>query len=211
MEKKKAHQAREEFSRVFSGKGQPDQTFENQDLLKQNQELLEQNKQLLDRQVKLYQLIKELGLSSSSSEARRAILSGAVREDGVKKTDPEDVITLKKGEEKLFSLGRRQFKRVNLKWDYIHNLKAYFTYRKEKDNGADKEQLCCQELSQDEFFKNYISLSSIKMKIENYRYLDTGKGLSGYSLQSKEVFDKFKDRSLSDIESAIESEIKKAV
>ncbi len=204
----KAHKAREEFNRVFSGKGLPDQIIENQDLLSQNQELLKQNKAILKQNeelhVKLDLLIKELGLSSSLSEARRAILSGAVREgtDHKKLTNHDALIILKKGEERLFSLGRRKFRRVNLKWDYIHNLKAYFTYRKEKDNRGDKAKLC-EELAQDKSFKDYISLSSIKMKIENYRYLDTGKGLSGFSLQSEEVFNKFKACSLPEIEKEI--------
>ena len=336
----KAHQAREEFSRVFSNKGLPDQILEDQDilwpdsrsklhidlkghenkinvdenpallaqnqaLLKQNKDLLKQNEELLEqKKIKLYQLIKKLGLSSSASEARKAVLSGAVRfranwkfihdlkaylvyrkikeggdreelcqklsqdedfknyislgsirmkienyrhrdtgeglsgysrqsnevfdkfkdqsikaiekaiqqkeepdkeslePDSIKLENPDDKITLERGDELLFSLGKRKFKRVNLKWKFIHDLKAYLVYRKIKE-GGDREELC-QKLSQDEDFKNYISLGSIRMKIENYRYRDTGEGLSGYSRQSNDIFDKFKDQSIKTIEEAIQ-------
>ena len=213
----KAHQAREEFNRVFSGqRGLPDQILENQnilnkshkglknhknkneqnqimleqnqDLLKKNKNLLEQTKDLLKqneelreqsqkKEIKLYQLIRELELSSSASEARKAVLAGAVKAHF------------------------RWNVKAHFKWKFIHDLKAYLVYRKVKE-GGNKGRLCW-DLSQDEDFKDYISLGSIKMKIENYRYLEIGEGLGHFSQQSKDVFDKFEKCSLSQIEEEV--------
>ena len=185
-----ADKSQEEFSRVFSKKGGvPDQIHEYQD-----QEPGETG---------ICQLIKKAGLCDSNSEARRGILSGAVRRDGRKLTDPQETLNLKPGDEFLLSFGKRKFKRVSLKWKKIHDLKAFHVYKKIKERG-DKKKLC-EELSQDADFKGYISLSSIKLKIENYEYLDTEEGLSNYSKQSQEVFEEYKDKDLKDIEQAIKN------
>ena len=40
-----------------------------------------------------------------------------------------------------------------------------------------------------------MSNDSFKMRIENFRYLDIGKGLNHYSKQSKKIFEKYKDAS----------------
>ena len=183
-----ADKAQEEFIRIFSNKGLPDQILEYQDQK--------------PGEVGVFQLIKEAGLSSSSSEARRGILSGAVKKDGKKLTNPQMKFNLKSGEDFLLSFGKRKFKRINLKWKEIHDLKAFLVYRKimEKEN---KEKLC-EELSRDKDFKDYISLDSIKMKIENYNYLDTKKkGLSNYSKQSQSVFKEYKTISIPEIERKI--------
>ena len=189
---KKADQAKEEFTRVFSNKGLPDEIHEAQDI-----EI---------KKVGICELIKKTGLSSSNSEARRAVLSGAIKIDGKKLMDPQAVIDFSQQENKefLLSFGKRKFKRVNLKWEEIHELKVYLIYRKEKECSAEKNRLC-EELSQDIDFKRVdISFNSLKMKFENYKYLDTGKeGLSNYSKKSKEVFDKYKDFSISDLENEI--------
>ncbi len=189
------------------------------------------------KEISVCGLIKEAGLSLSKSEARRGILSGAVRKDGKKLTDPNETVILKKGDEFLLSFGKRKFKRVNLKWEKIHDLKAYLVYRQIKegenrkpfhkqlaeDNDLKKpfhkqlaednnlKKLFREQLAEDNHFKNYISLDSIKLKIENYKFLDTSgkEGLSGYSKQSEEVFSEFKARSLSEIKEAIKSEEKK--
>ena len=122
-----------------------------------------------------------------------AFYPGAVRKDGGKLTNPQEKFNLKSGDEFLLSFGKRKFKRVNLKWKKDHDLKAFYVYKKIKE-GGNKEKLC-KELSKDEVFKDYISLDSIKMKIENYRWLDTGgqKGLSNYSKQSQEIFEEYKN------------------
>ena len=172
--------------------------------LKPEIELLEKEKTSKEREIGAAQLLKEIGLISSVNEARRKILEGAVKREGQKITDPHSKISLSKGDDILFSFGKRKFKRVNTKWDWIHNLKAYLVYRKMKDRGENKEQLC-EELTEDKSFKNYISLSSIKMKIENYRYLDTkSEGLKQYSSQSEKVYKKYKNSSIEKVIEGIE-------
>ena len=188
----KADKAQKEFAKVFSNKGLPDHIPEHQDLLGKEDK----------REIGVCQLIKELELSPSSSEARRGILAGAVRKDNKEKiTDPNKKITLKKDEEFLLSFGRRKFKTVNLKWEKIHDLKAYLAYRKIKESKS-KEQIC-EELSQDKNFKDKkISLDSIKLKVENYKYLDSKgeKGLEHCSILSRKVFEEYKDKSMPEIE-----------
>ena len=172
--------------------------------LKPEIELLEKEKTLLEREIGVAQLLKEIELVSSASEARRKILEGAVKKEGKKITDPHSKISLNRGDDILFSVGKRKFKRVNTKWNWIHNLKAYLVYRKMKDRGENKERLC-EELTEDKSFKNYISFSSIKMKIENYRYLDTkSEGLKQYSNQCEKVYKKYKNSSVEKVIEEIE-------
>ena len=89
-----------------------------------------------------------------------------------------------------------------IEWERIHDLKAYHVYRRVKE-GEDKIKLC-EELSKKEGFKKR-GLSSIIIKIENYRYIDTDgrKGCKGYSEQAKSVEAEYKDRSIQEIEQAI--------
>ena len=220
-----ANKEKEKWTKQFSKKERPDDITEYQDflirepedkallnksinktkatLLKKEIELLQKEKTLLEieieREIGIAQLLKEIGLVLSTSEARRKILEGAVKQEEQKITDPHKKISIKRGRDILFSVGKRKFKRVNTKWDWIHDFKAYLVYRKMKDRGENKEQLC-KELAEDKSFKNYISLSSIKMKIENYRYLDTkNEGLRQYSKQSEEVYKEYKNSSIEKI------------
>ncbi|MCZ0932815.1 MAG: tyrosine--tRNA ligase [Oligoflexia bacterium] len=206
---KTADRTREEFSRVFSKKGLPDQILEEQDLE--------------SKKIGVCELIKKAELSSSNSEARRAILSGAVtrrevvagvvEKEGEKLIDPQAIIDLSKKENKEFvlSFGKRKFKRVNLKWKEIHELKALLVYKKVsvkeeiKEDAKNKlKEKLCEEWAKDKDFEiSDISPASIKMKFENNRYLDTGKGLPNYSKQNKEVFDKWKDSSIEELEQEI--------
>lgn len=225
-----ADKAQEEFNRVFAHKGLPDEIYENQDLL------LGKKK----REIGVCDLLKDLDLSSSKSEARRAILSGAVKKENKEKlTDPDEKITLKEGDEFLMSFGRRKFKRVNLKWERIHDLKAYLVHRRIKEGSKkeepfkrvnlnwkwihdlkvylvhrrikeepEKEEQLFKELSEDSYFKDYISLKSIKMKIRNYEHLDTRhldvkKGLPHYSKQSEKIFNEYEKKSIEEIEKDI--------
>ena len=129
------------------------------------------------REIGICELIKRAGLSSSNSEARRAILSNAIR----------------KGH----------------KWEWIHDLKVYLVYRKVKEGLGEKDRLC-EDLAKDEDFKEAkISSKSIKMKFENNRYLDTGKGLEHCSKQNKQVFNKYKDCSIKEITTDIENEARR--
>ena len=197
-----ANKEKEKWTKQFSKKELPDDIPEYQDFLNKKIELLQKEKTLL--KIGIAQLLKEIGLVSSASEARRKILEGAVKEERQKITDPHKKISINRESDILFSVGKRKFKRVNTRWDWIHNLKAYLVYRKIEDREENKKQLC-EELTKDKSFKKNISLSSIKMKIENYRYLDTkSKGLRNYSKQSEEVYKKYKNSSIEKIIEEIE-------
>ena len=97
----KANKAQEEFKKVFSKKELPDQ--------------IPEIKIQSEQKVWVCQLIKEIGLCSSTSEAKRGILSGAIRKDGVKLTDPKAQWDLESGSDFLLSFGRRQFIKVKIK------------------------------------------------------------------------------------------------
>ena len=95
-----ADKAQEEFRRIFSNKGLPDQ--------------IPEKKIPPVKGLWLCQLIREAGLCSSTSEARRGVLSGAVRKDGEKFSNPQMKLTLKSGDEFLLSFGRRKFIKVKV-------------------------------------------------------------------------------------------------
>ena len=303
-----ADKSYKEFNRIYSQEGLPDEILEHPDLLEKK----ENQNHFKERELAIYQLVKQVGFSSSNNEAKRGIRDGAVRirarweeihdleaylvyrkikEGGdrnklceelsqeklfkdyislnsiklkianykyldvgeglsnysqqskkifdkhkeftipeIKKTiekkkkenkdnfedigkkgrrikDPEEKITLTPGEDFILSFGKRKFKRINTKWNDIHDLKVYLVYRKVRDEKQDKDKLC-EELSKEEWFKNYISLSSIKFKIANYKYIKTKnqaqpEGLSNYSQQSKEIFDKYEEATIPEIEEVI--------
>ncbi len=89
-------------------------------------------------------------------------------------------------------------------WEIIHDLKAYLVYKQIKEGGNKKK--LCDDLSEDRFFKGYISLSSIQKKIRNFVALssdDPASGLSGYTKQAESVFNEFKGKSIQEIKSAI--------
>lgn len=58
-------------------------------------------------------LLREVGLVSSSSEARRLITQGAVQTNSVIETDPNEI---KRPGEYLFKVGKRRFKRVSFRY-----------------------------------------------------------------------------------------------
>ena len=171
-------------------------------------------KKITKKTEKIVELLKETELASSKSEARRKVQEGAVKiqyeeeTEPQKVTDPDQEIPVykdKRGKDFMLSLGKRKLKRINTKWYPVHDLKAYLVYRKMKDRGEDKEALC-KDLDKDKDFKAYISVDSINLKIENYRYLDTKeKGLPNYSKQSEEIHKKYKDSEIQEIEQTIES------
>ena len=57
-------------------------------------------------------LLKDAGLTKSTSEARRMIRQGAVRIDGVKVEDPET--TVGTGSRCVFQVGKRRFARISV-------------------------------------------------------------------------------------------------
>ena len=89
-----------------------------------------------------------------------------------------------------------------IEWKRIHDLKAYHVYRKFKE-GENKRKLC-EELKKDKYFQDR-SLYSIILKIENYRYIDTGgrEGCKGYSDQAVRVFEEYKDKTIQEIKEAV--------
>lgn len=63
--------------------------------------------------ISLPQLLKETGLTKSTSEALRLIRQGGVRIDGVRAEDPE--LELKRGATALLQVGKRRFLRVTIR------------------------------------------------------------------------------------------------
>ena len=96
-----ACQVKEEFDRVFSNKGLPDQIPEK---------IMSPANSLW-----ICQLIKNAGLCETTSSARRAIQSGAIRKDKNKLSDPQEKLNLESGDEFLLSFGRRKFVKVKVK------------------------------------------------------------------------------------------------
>lgn len=94
---KEAEAAEKEFENVFKNKGLPDdiQIYETQ-----------QQEQLV------WSLIKNAGLVSTSSEARRSIEQGAVTIDGAKITDVNAKITPK--ENQIIKVGKRLFRKIKI-------------------------------------------------------------------------------------------------
>ena len=193
------------------------ESFLSKDIL-EHHDILDPDR--LPKDKELTELLVDLGLCHSKSEARRKILEGAVRilEKATTETtkrnemeqikDPSHKIEVHKNQEFVLGVGKRKFKRVNTKWDWIHDLKAYHTYRTIEENPKKKNDEITK-LSKDNYFKDYISKSSIGLKIANYTYLDTNKGLEGYSKQSEKVYKTYKDKRIEEIEKAIEEIEKK--
>ena len=183
---------------------------EKQLSLKQKiQRLEEEIERLKPEFQKISDLLYKLEMVSSKSEARRKIQEGAVKikSEGdntvTKTTDPNDSIDLP---EFTLSLGKRKVIKVNRKWEWIHDLKVYLVCRSAKDNQKERNSLC-EELAKDKFFKEAnISVSSIKMKLGNYDYLHDNKtGLKNASIQSKKVYEQYKDNTIEEIKQNIEN------
>ena len=187
---------------------------------KENQLSLKQELQFLKKEIeklkpefqKISDLLYKLEMVSSKSEARRKIQEGAVKirfeadNSANKITDPNHSIDLQTNKEFTLSLGKRKVIKINRKWEWIHDLKAYLVCRSAKDNKKEKNSLC-EELAKDKFFKEAnISISSIKMKLGNYDYLHDNKtGLKNASLQSKRVYEKYKNKTIEEIKQDIEN------
>lgn len=92
---KAAGKAQEEFTKVFAEKQKPSEVG---------------TKKLEIRNWKLVDLLVETGLAKSKGEARRLIIQGGVKVDDVKKTDPNEIIEIKK--ETIVQVGPRHFLKV---------------------------------------------------------------------------------------------------
>ena len=94
-----AARAREEFDRVFRDKGLPDDI-----------PLVEVRSD--GEKLGIVTLLRDSGLASSSSDARRLLKQGAVEVDGVKVCDEAAQVPLSRDKELLVRVGKRRFARV---------------------------------------------------------------------------------------------------
>ena len=92
-----ADQAHQEFVRVFSKDGQPDEIQEFS--IKQDP-------------IWICKLLLEAQLVSSTSEARRLVRSRAVKKDGVAITDENTQISLELGDSFILKVGKRRFAKI---------------------------------------------------------------------------------------------------
>lgn len=93
-----ARQAREEFERVFTGGGVPDEIAEH----------------TVEAGLPLFKLLAVAGLAASNSEARRLVQQGAVSADGERLEDPFVELSAR-AEPYLFKVGKRRFSRVTIR------------------------------------------------------------------------------------------------
>lgn len=96
-----AHQAEEEFNRIFVDKGLPDEIPE--------MEMFE------EKQISLASLLAKAGLAASNSEGSRLIQSGAVQMDNQKVTDPRLKIDLISKTEILLKAGKKKFIKIKVR------------------------------------------------------------------------------------------------
>jgi tyrosyl-tRNA synthetase len=89
-----------EFDRIFVQKGLPDEVPLKEVPPADN--------------IWICKLMAELGLATSSSEARRLVEQKAVERDGEKITDPQLKFALKSGEEFVLKAGKKKFVRVKV-------------------------------------------------------------------------------------------------
>ncbi len=94
-----AKNAQEEFERVFSQKGLPDEIGTSK--LKAN-----------DGKIWIVKLLTESGLCNSGSEARRMIKQGAVSIDGERISSIDDIINI--SSERLIKVGKRKYRKIIL-------------------------------------------------------------------------------------------------
>ena len=102
---KDALESEKEFERVFSQKQMPQKI--SQFVLKQTDKMF---KGLIhEDKIWLCYLLKESGLCSSTAEAKRVIEQGGVRVDSKKITDVQCKIKIKKGDDFVIQVGKRNF------------------------------------------------------------------------------------------------------
>ena len=87
-----------------------------------------------------------------------------------------------------------------MKWKKPHELKALLVYRQVQEGGNGND-LCSELKNRDESF--ICSVDSIKMKIKNIQFLDTGKGLKKASQLNQKIFEKYKNHSMDGLKKEI--------
>ncbi len=86
----------------------------------------------------------------------------------------------------------------NHKWKLSDDVAAYYLYKYGTNNEI---EIAAKKLN--------IKLDSFKMRIQNFAYLDTNKGLSKYSKQTKQVYLSKKDLSAKDLKAEFDLEMLK--
>lgn len=92
-----AQGAEDEFNRIFVDKGMPDEIEE---------------KTFAAQSVGLAQLMTQLGMTTSNSEATRLIVGGGVQVDQQKVNDPKIKLDLKAGQSVIIKAGKKKFVKV---------------------------------------------------------------------------------------------------
>jgi tyrosyl-tRNA synthetase len=95
-----AKNAEDEFNRIFSQKGLPDEMKEVE---------------LNSGSMQLTQLLVDLGFVTSKSEGTRLIVGGGVSLDQIKASDPKLVLELKPGQKIILKSGKKNFAKINVK------------------------------------------------------------------------------------------------
>ncbi len=90
----KAHQAEQEFNRIFVSKGLPDQIPE---------------KSVHAHSIWVCRFLVDLGLADSTSDARRLIKGRAVEKNGEKILNENIELNLESGKEYIFKVGKKKF------------------------------------------------------------------------------------------------------
>ncbi len=93
---------------------------------------------------------------------------------------------------------------MKMKWKCIHELKVLTIYKRIK--AGEEETRLCKELSMDQDFVTAdISEGSIRMKVQNNKFLDSGEGLANASRKNREVevFEKYRFLTIEQLEKKI--------
>ena len=84
---------------------------------------------------------------------------------------------------------------MKMKWTQYHDKEVLKLYYKVKEEGIKGKEL---KKIVEEFKKNNkqftCPIASILMKVSNFRWLDTGKGLKNASKQSGQIYNKYKKK-----------------
>ena len=99
-------QARTEFQRKFQAREFPDEPDKRVDLKPED---LSEIDIVQGSGIKLARLIVRTGLVSSSSEARRLIIQGGIEVDGVKETNPDQLISFELHQQRRLKVGKKKF------------------------------------------------------------------------------------------------------
>jgi tyrosyl-tRNA synthetase len=99
-------QARTEFQRKFQAREFPDEPDKRVDLKPED---LSDIDIVQGSGIKLARLIVRTGLVFSSSEARRLIIQGGIEVDGVKETNPDQLISFELHQQRRLKVGKKKF------------------------------------------------------------------------------------------------------